>query len=183
MLDARYAQRRLSGAASVKLLVWIVIFLGVYSAYKFMGVSSVESNIERAVDEMFGKISHDTSHDAIKQNIIRRVAVASIEIDPQDIQVRTERRQGERLVEVAVAHPLTISFLGSEQVLTADVQASRVLHVNEVALARHAEDKRRSDEHWDEVRSTLDECTEKWGRGNCTLSETPSADYGIVRDF
>ena len=183
MLDARHAQRRLSGAASVKLLVWIVIFLGVYSAYKFMGVSTVESNIERAVDEMFGKIDHDTSHDAIKQNIIRRVAVASIEIDPQHIQVKTERRPGERLVEVAVAHPLAISFLGSEQVLTADVHASRVLHVDEAALARQAADKRRGEEHWQEVRSTMAECREKWGPRACTYSETPSAEYGIVRDF
>ena len=183
MLDARHAQRRISGAASVKLLAWILIFFGVYGAYKFMGVSSVESNIERAVDETFGKISHDTSHDAIKQNIIRRVAVASIEIDPQDIQVKTERRQGERLVEVAVAHPLTVSFLGSEQVFTAGVHATRVLHVNEGALARQAEDKRRSNEHWEEVRGAMDECTEKWGRGNCTLSETPSAENAIVRDF
>jgi hypothetical protein len=183
MLGTRRAQRRLSGAASVKLLVWIVIFFGAYSAYKFMGVQSVESNIERAVEEMFGKVSHDTSHDLIKHAIIRRVAVASIELDPESIRVETQRRTGERLVEVEVAHPVTISFLGSEQVLTANVHATRSIRVDEVALARQEAHQQRVDEHWDEVRDAMDDCREKWGRGNCQLSEVPSADFEVVRDF
>lgn len=183
MVGTRRAQRRLSGAALVKLLVWSVVFFGAYSAYKLLGVNSVESNIEHAVDEMFGKVKLNTSHDAIKHLIIRRVAVASIELDPENIRVETERRPGEFLVEVEVEHPVTISFLGSEKVLTADVHVTRAIPVDEVALARQAKSRARVDEHWSEVREAMDECTEKWGRGNCTLSEVPGAGLGLVKDF
>ena len=183
MLDAQRAQRRISGAASVKLLVWIVVIFAAYSGYKLMGVNSVEGNIERAVDEMFGKVDHSTSHDAIKQLIIRRVAVASIEIAPESIQVETERRPGEILVEVAVAHPVNISFLGTEQVLTADAHASRVIPVDEAALAHQAEQQRRVDDHWEEVRGAMADCREKWGDRNCTFTETPGTEFGVVRDF
>jgi hypothetical protein len=183
MVGARRAQRRLSGAVSVKLLVWIVVFFGVYGAYKLMGVNSVENNIERAVDEMFGKVDHDTSHDVIKHTIVRRVAVASIELDPESIRVKTERRPGERLIEVEVAHPVAISFLGSQQVLTADVRASRAIPVDEAMLARQAEHQRQADQYIEEVREALDDCRKQYGRGNCTLSETPATEFGVVRNF
>ena len=183
MVDVHLAQRRISGAASVKLLVWVILFFAVYGGYKLMGVSSVEGNIERAVDEMFGKVDHATNHDAIKHIIIRRVAVASIELDPENIRVETERRPGEFRVDVEVAHPVSISFLGSERVLTADVHATQVIPVDEAALARQAEHQQRVDEHWGEVRQAMDDCREKWGRGNCTLSETPGPEFELVRDF
>ena len=182
MVGTHRAQRRLSGAALVKLLVWFVVFFGAYSAYKFIGVSSVENTIEHAVDEMFGKVKLDTSHDAIKHLIIRRVAVASIELDPENIRVKTERRPGELLVEVEVEHPVTISFLGSEKVLTADVYLAHAIPVNEAALARRTERRERVTEHWDEVREAMDECGEKWGQG-CTLTELPGTEFGVVRDF
>ena len=183
MVEAHHAQRRISGAATVKLLVWVVVFLGVYGAYKLMGVNSVENNIERAVDEMFGRVDHDTSHDVIKHTIVRRVAVASIELDPENIRVETERRPGERLIEVEVAHPVAIGFLGSEQVLTADVRASRVIPVDEALLARQAEHQRQADAYIEEVREALDNCRKKYGRGNCTLTEAPATEFGVVRNF
>ena len=183
MMGTQGTQRRLSGGASVKLLVWVVVFFGAYSAFKLMGVNSVETTIERAVDEMLGKVKLDTSHDAIKHLIIRRVAVASIDLDPESIQVETERRTGELRVEVEVAHPVTISFLGSERVLTADVHVTGAIPIDEAALARQAKHKRRQDEHWTEVREALSECTAKWGRGNCTLSDVPGEEFGLVRDY
>ncbi len=183
MINTRRAQRRLAGAALVKLLVWFVVFFAAYSAYKMIGVSAVESNIERAVDEIVGKVKIDTSHDSIKHNIIRRVAVASIELDPESIRVVTERRTGELLVEVEVAHPVTIQFLGSDKVLTADVRVTRTIPVDEVALARQEKRKERVAEHWSEVRDSLSECTRKWGRGNCTLSEHSGPEFEIVRDY
>jgi hypothetical protein len=49
--------------------------------------------------------------------------------------------------------------------------------------AREAERQRRVEEQWEEVRAAMDDCMEKWGRGNGTLSETPTAEFGVVRDF
>jgi len=65
----------------------------------------------------------------------------------------------------------------------ADVHATRATPVDEAALARQAQHQRRVDEHWREVREALHDCREKWGRGNCTLTETPRAEFGLVRDF
>jgi hypothetical protein len=183
MVETERAQRRRSGAALVKLLVWIVVGFGAYGGYKLMGVNAVENNIERAVDEMFGKVDHETSHDAIKHTIVRKLAVASIELDPENIRVETERLPGERRVEVVVEHPVQIRFLGSERILTADVHASRSIPVDEALLARQAERQQRVDAYWGEVREAMDDCREKWGRGNCTLSEVPGTDFGVVRDF
>ena len=183
MMGTRRAQRRLSGAALVKLLVWAVVFFGAYSAFKFMGVNSVENNIEHAVDDMIGKIKLDTSHDSIKHLIIRQVAVASIELDPENIRVETERRTGELLVDIEVEHPVTVSFLGSPKVFTADVHVTRAIPVDEAALARQAKRRERVDEHWVEVRDALSDCKEKRGPGNCKLSEIPGAKFGVVRDF
>ena len=64
-----------------------------------------------------------------------------------------------------------------------DVHATRVIPIDEAALARQAQHQRRVDEHWGEVREALDDCREKGARGNCTLSETPGAEFGLVRDF
>jgi hypothetical protein len=29
----------------------------------------------------------------------------------------------------------------------------------------------------------MDDCRKKCGRGNCTLSEAPAAEFGVVRNF
>ncbi len=183
MVGASHEQRRLSGGASVKLLVWIVVFFGAYGAYKVMGVHSVEKTIERAVVEICGKVDHNTTHKWIKHNIVRTVNVASISLDPENIRVKTERRPGERLVEVEVAHPVTVSLLGSERVFTASVKASQVVPINEALVAREAEHKRQAEAYIEEVREALDDCREKYGRGNCNLTETPSTEFGVVRNF
>ena len=51
------------------------------------------------------------------------------------------------------------------------------------ALARQAEHQRQADAYIAEVREALDDCREKYGRGNCQLIETPSTEFGFSRNF
>jgi hypothetical protein len=57
-----------------------------------------------------------------------------------------------------------------------------VIEVDEVALARQQEyeRQRKARAFADKVQDAYDECEGKWGKGNCTVSETYSGDSNSI---
>ena len=170
-----------------KFVVWIVLFFGVYSGYKFLPVFFAKGRVERAIETVLDDTRHDAAEGAIRHMIARRAVVYGDEIDKESIQVDRETREGERIFHVAINYPTTVSYLGSERTVTSEIRTTRVMRVDEAKLARAAETKRKRDEEEEdwrrEMQGAWDECEEKHGQGNCTYSEIPGAGRKIVKDF
>jgi hypothetical protein len=182
--------RRCGGLTTKQLLVWAVILFGAYSAFKLVPVHLAKSNIKRAVESVIqDEGSHHRTDEGLKKLIARQANVSSIPLDQEAIQIERESRHGERVFHIAVAHPMTIDYLGSARTIETDVRVSQVVLVNEAAEEARAqrirekearlERERRINEQRQKVANEMwFECEAKHGKGNCAWQELPSSGSG-----
>jgi hypothetical protein len=166
--------------------VWALVGFGAYSGYKLIPVAFATSTVERAVESALEDIDHTTTDEGIRRRIAKRAGVSSISLEEESIRVDRESRPGERIVHVAVDVPVTVNYLG-ERTFHREVRSTRVIRVNETALARAAEREREYEEEHDRRRAigaergaklavAMAECEERHGRGNCRKFELAGGD-------
>ncbi len=169
------------GFIGVKHLVLIVIVFGVYTGYKFVPVSFTKSRITHVVDVALNDTTHLWTDDGLRKMIVRTASTGSLGLEESQITVQKETRPGERIVHIDVQYPMSISYLGSERTVNANVYVAKVFKVNEAAEVRRieneksqAEERRRQLERQErfasEVKDAFAECTAKHGPGGCELT-------------
>ena len=97
----------------------------------------------------------------------------------------------QRTFHIAVDYPNTVRYLGSDRIAKSRLRMTYVLEVDEVALARQLEyerqrkaaieaDERKAQAFANKVQDAYEECEEKWGKGNCTMSESYGGDSNRI---
>ena len=94
----RISDRRRQGGATVKFLVWAVILFGGYSAWKFMSVSMAKTQVDRVVERAMEGVDYGPNDRAIATKIAGRASTSSVTVDPDDVEVRLDKRHGERAI-------------------------------------------------------------------------------------
>ncbi|HEY5657536.1 MAG TPA: hypothetical protein VIY27_07075 [Myxococcota bacterium] len=192
---AALRERRRSGLGLLGCIVWALVALGIYSAWKFTPAYLNEGRIERNVEHAIRNMPATSTEDDMLLRIVTRGSAGSIQLDAERVSVVKETLPGQRIFHIAIEFPNRVRYLGSERTLTNRVQLTRVMEVDEIALARQREyererqaayeaEQRRAQAFADEVQAAYEECEEKWGRGNCAVSETHGGDSdSIVRMY
>jgi hypothetical protein len=172
-------------------IVWGLIVLGIYSAWKFAPVLLNKGRIERNVEYALQNMSPHSSEQDVQLRIVTKGSGGSIQLDAENVSVVKETQPGQRIFHIAVEFPNTVRYLGSDRIARSRVQLTHLIEVDEVALARQQEyerqrkavyeaKQRKAQTFADEVQEAYDECQEKWGKGNCTVSETYSGDSNSI---
>ena len=167
----RELRNRQQGGASVKLIVWVLIGFGAYSAYSFFPATMARSQLEGAVQNVLDHGNHNLADAAILNKALRAAASMKIPLTEDDIRIRHERADGERTLHVEFEFPFGVSYLGSERSVMRQVHAEKTFKVNEAEearlLAQHEEQMRQNEEgEWrhqlakaDYVSNLKEECT------------------------
>ena len=175
----------------MKYVVWGLLLFAGYSAWAYLPVLSTKSAISRAIEGAAPEMHEELSDEALVRRVVRRARVASLELDPDAIEVWIERRPGQRIVNVEVEHPVTFSYLGARTVM-AHVSHSEIVPVDEGAEVRRlAQQQRREDriEHLHEVnqaiqakkRDAIERCERKTG-GPCEITGSFGGGPGMAYD-
>lgn len=184
------------GASTVKFIVWVLVIFAVYSGYKFMGVTFAANRVERAVQNAITGIALDSEESAIQQRVANKGSVAPVTLAPENVRVVKEKRPGQRIIHVDLTLPIPVDYLGSERIFTRSLQVTRVISVDEAALARQEQRERQRMAAYEaqqaeagrfhrKVQSALEDCEDKWGKGNCTVTEmgTGGSQNSIVKMY
>ncbi len=169
----------------MKYVVWIVVAFALYSGWVFLGANSARSNIAHTVEGVLESVRHYTDDEVIKTRIVRNAKVTSIEIAKDEIFVERETREGARIVTVAVQHPITVAYLGSERTVWDDVSVSHKFIVDEADEARRLDridqqegakrrQRAKADRFMSKVRDAWKECEGKFGKGSCEMTKPPA---------
>lgn len=184
-------ERRRSGLGVLGCIVWALIFLGIYSAWKFAPVLLNKGRIERRVEHALQNMPPHSTEEEMQLRIVTKGSGSSMPLDAENVSVFKETQPGQRIFHISVEFPNTVRYLGSDRIAKSRVQLTHVIEVDEVALARQQEherqrmaaneaEQRKAQAFADKVQSTYDECQEKWGVGNCTVSETYGGDSNSI---
>lgn len=176
-------ERRRSGLGVLGCIVWALIGLGFYSAWKFAPVLFNKGRIERRVEYALQNMPPRSTEEDMQLRILSKGSGSSIPLDAENVSVVKETQPGQRIFHIAIEFPNTVRYLGSDRIARSRVQLTHVIEVDEVALARQQEyerqrkaayeaEQRKARAFADEVHDAYDECQDKWGKGNCTVSET-----------
>ncbi len=169
----------------MKYVVWIVVAFALYSGWVFLGANSARSNIAYTVEGVLKGVHHYTDDEVIKTRIVRNAKVTSIELAMDEIFVQRETREGARIVTVAVQHPITVGYLGSERTVWDDVSVSHTFAVDETVETRRLDgiqqqddakrrNRARADRFNSKVHDVWLECEAKFGKGNCEMTKPPA---------
>jgi hypothetical protein len=184
-------ERRRSGLGVLGCIVWALIGLGIYSAWKFAPVLFNEGRIERRVEYALQNMPPRSTEEDMQLRILSKGSGSSIPLDAENVSVVKETQPGQRIFHIAIEFPNTVRYLGSDRIARSRVQLTHVTEVDEGALAREQEyerqrkaayeaEQRKARAFADEVHAAYDECQEKWGKGNCTVSETYGRDSNEI---
>lgn len=120
-------------------LVLVIIFLAVYSGYKFLPVYLTNSQIQAAVDKSLGGDFRNESDETIKGKVVSIASSVSVPLDQANISIKREKLPGQRTIKVDFEYPYAISFLGFQKTLRRSVQVAKAVKVDEAAEARREE--------------------------------------------
>jgi hypothetical protein len=178
-----HPDRRRSGLGVVGCIVWALIILGGYSAWKFMPVLLNKGRVERNIEYALQNMSQGSTEEDMQLRIVTKASAGSIELDAENVSVVKETEPGKRIFHIAVEFPNSVRYLGADRIVNSRVKLTHVIEVDEAALARQQEyerkrmaayeaEQRKARAFAGKVDAAYEECEEKWGKGNCTLSET-----------
>jgi hypothetical protein len=184
-------ERRRSGLGLLGCIVWALIVLGVYSAWKFMPVVLNKGRVERNVEYALQKMPPTSTEEDMRLRIVTKGSAGSIQLDAESVSVFKETQPGKRIFHIAIEFPHTVRYLGSDRIVNSRVQLTHVIEVDEVALARQQEyerkrmaaveaEQRKAQAFADKVQAAYDECEGEWGKGNCTITETYGGDSNEI---
>jgi hypothetical protein len=184
-------ERRRSGLSVLGCIVWALIVLGIYSAWKFAPVLLNKGRIERNVEYALQNMPPHSTEEDMQLRILTKGSGGSIQLDAENVSVVKETQPGKRIFHIAIEFPNSVRYLGSDRIAKSRVQLTHVIEVDEVALARQQEyerqrkaayeaEQRKARAFADKVQDADDECEGKWGKGNCTVSETYSGDSNSI---
>jgi hypothetical protein len=167
-------ERRRSGLGTVGCIVWALLALGVYTAYKLAPVPLNAGRIQRNVEYALQNMPPTSTEEDVQLRVVTKGSAGSIQLAKENVSVVKETEPGLRTFNIAIQFPNTVRYLGSDRTIRSIVKVTHVIEVDEVALARQLEyeRQRKAREFADEIQATYDECEEEWGKGNCTVTET-----------
>lgn len=120
-------------------LAWVMIFLSLYSGYKFFPVYLTKSQIQAAVDRSLDGNFRNENDETIKGKVVSIASSVSVPLDQANISIKREKLPGQMTIKVDFEYPHTISFLGFQKTLRRSVQAAKTVKVDEAAEAREEE--------------------------------------------
>ena len=184
-------ERRRSGLSMLGCIVWGLIILGIYSAWKFAPVLLNKGRIERNVEYAMQNMAPHSTEEDMQLRIVTKGSGGSIQLDAENVSVVKETQPGQRIFHVAIEFPNTVRYLGSDRIAKSRLRMTRVIEVDEVTLARQQEYERQRKAASEarqrkarafaaQVEDAHDECEEKWGKGNCTVSESYGGDSNSI---
>lgn len=181
------SNRHRRGSGTLKFVTWSVLLFGLYAGYAFMPVACARSQVGRATETALEDISQDASDQAIRRSVAKRTRVASFPVDEETVLVHRESRPGERVIQVALAYPTSVQFLGTERVIVSEVEKTRVFQVDEARLAQREKATRDRREAIDRDRAMWEEayaeCQEIHGKGNCSFTGHPDGSGELERNY
>jgi len=175
--------------------VWALLALGLYSGFKFFPVVLTKGRIERRVVSSVQNMGHDSTEEQMRLRVVTKGSSKSIQLLEEHVDVVRESEHGKRIFHIDVTHPSTVRYLGSDHTVTSRIQFTHVIVVDEVALARQKEYERVRREEYEveqararafarQVDDARAECEEKWGVGNCSVTESYGGDSNhIIRMY
>jgi hypothetical protein len=180
-------ERRRSGLTAVGCIVWALLFLGVYTAWKFVPALLNGGRIQRNVEYALKNMPPQSTEEEMRLRIVSKGSAGSIQFEEKNVSVTKEVEEGRRIFHISVVQPTPVSYLGKDLKVMHNVDLTYVIEVDEVALARQREyerqrkaayeaEQRKARAFADRVQSAYDECEEQWGEGNCTVTETYGGD-------
>ncbi len=180
-------ERRRSGLGLVGCIVWALLALGVYTAYKFAPVLLNTGRVQRNVEHALKNMPPTSTEQDVQLRIVTKGSAGSIQLEKENVSVVKRAEPGRRTFDIAIKFPNTVRYLGSDRTIRSIVKVTHVIEVDEVALARQIEyerqreaqqeaEQRKAREFADKVQEAYDECEEQWGKGNCTVTETYGED-------
>lgn len=116
-----------------------MIFLALYSGYKFFPVYLTKSQIQAAVDRSLDGNFRNENDETIKGKVVSIASSVSVPLDQANISIKREKLSGQRTIRVDFEYPHTISFLGFQKTLRRSVQVAKAVKVDEAAEARMEE--------------------------------------------
>ena len=184
-------ERRRSGLGLLGCIVWGLIILGIYSAWQFAPVLLNKGRIERNVEHALQHMSPQSTEEDIQLRTVNKASAGSIQLDAENVSVVKETHPGQRIFHIAIDYPNTVRYLGSDRIAKSRLRMTYALEVDEVALARQQEyerqrkaaieaEERKAQAFANEVQDAYEECEERWGRGNCTISEGYGGDSNSI---
>jgi hypothetical protein len=190
-MPAASRARRRSGLSTVGCIVWALLALGAYSAWKFTPALLNTGRVQRNVEYALKNMPPQSTEEEMRLRIVSKGSAGSIQLDEESVSVFKETEPGKRIFHIAVEFPNTVRYLGSDRTVVNRVELVHVIEVDEVALARHEEyerqraaayeaQQREAQAFTDEVQAAYDDCEERWGKGNCRIAETYGGDSNEV---
>jgi hypothetical protein len=184
-------ERRRSGLTAVGCIVWALLFLGVYTAWKFVPALLNTGRVQRNVEYALKNMPPQSTEEEMRLRIVSKGSAGSIQLKEKNVSVTKEIQEGRRTFHISVVHPTPVSYLGKDLKVLNNVDMTYVIEVDEVALARQREyerqrkaayeaEQRKARAFADRVQAAQDECEEQWGEGNCTVTETYGGDSNEI---
>jgi hypothetical protein len=184
-------ERRRSGLTLVGCIVWAALFLGVYTAWKFVPALLNTGRVQRNVEYALKNMPPQSTEEEMRLRIVTKGSAGSIQLEEKHVSVTKETEKGRRTFNISVAYPTPVSYLGKDLKVNNIVDLTYVIEVDEVALARQQEyerrrkaayeaEQRKAREFADRVQAAQEECEEQWGKGNCTVTETYGGDSNEI---
>jgi hypothetical protein len=184
-------QRHRAGLGLLGASIWVLVILCLYTGWTFFPVVLNKGRVERSIEYSLQGMAHSSTEEDIRQRVVTKGSSPSIQLADEDILVIREVEHGRRTFHVDVTFPQVVRYLGSDRTVTSHLQLTHVIEVDEVALAREQEYERKRMAEYEaqqvkarafarKVEAAHAECEEKWGKGNCTVTETYGGDSNSI---
>ncbi len=115
----------------MKYLVWAAILFGLYSGWCHLPFYTQPSHLESAVENILGALDHTSPDSAILDRTWKAIDSKGLYLKKQDIHVRRDQKQGERIVQVRFEIPVTVEWLGGTKTSSRTVEVAHSYPVNE----------------------------------------------------
>jgi len=140
--------RRQGGFIGGKLIGCVVVCFALYSGCAYFPAYMKQQQLEGAIQNVLDHGNHKLQDDVIQNKAMFAVESMELPLTSDMIQVRRERSEGVREIHVEFEMPVTVSYLGSDRVVTRQVHVEKAYEVDETTEARlvaQREEKRRRD--------------------------------------
>jgi hypothetical protein len=142
------------GIGVIAVVVYLVLGLALYSAFRFLPVALTKGRVERAVLQAIEHMPASTRPDDLRDHLAKRASVGGVALEESDIEVRVESRYGARIFHIDIRYPNRVSYLGAQRRITSHIGITREIPVDEIALEwqREYERKRRLEARAEQAR-------------------------------
>jgi hypothetical protein len=123
-----------------KLIVWGAIAFAAYAGMQFIPAWMKHSQLEGSISNVLEHGDHTQSDDAIVAKAMKTIGSLELDVDPADLFIARERREGERTIQVQLRYVVPVAFLGARS-WERELDVAHTYPVDEMAEARRERDE------------------------------------------